>query len=179
MAYVAIIIGIVVAGCVVGGFGGLFFTLIGLVGGGFISFNVTNRGGLIILGAPLGALAGVAMSKVFDDGTQEIPAAVVPQNYLINPKLLVVLVVLVIFCAFCIWANKMHDQREASKHSRIQVCSALMCSHRSSHDRVFSSFFISPGSTGRCRGETEGRESAGRRCKKKGARNCFYFVAVK
>jgi hypothetical protein len=35
------------------------------------------------------------MSEEFDDDAQEIPAAVVPKNYLINPKLLVVLVVLV------------------------------------------------------------------------------------
>jgi hypothetical protein len=77
------------------------------------------------------------MSEEFDDDAQEIPAAAVPKNYLINPKLLVVLVVLValipthslqclsfrpfiplllqvIFGAFCIWAKRKHDQREAS-----------------------------------------------------------------
>jgi hypothetical protein len=82
------------------------------------------------------------MSRAFDDDAQEIPAAVVPKNYLINPKLLVVLVVSVMFCAFCIWAQRKHDQREASKHSRIQVRSALLCSHRSYPDRVFLSFFV-------------------------------------
>lgn len=36
------------------------------------------------------------MSEEFDDDAQDIPAAVVPKNYLINPKLLVALVVLVL-----------------------------------------------------------------------------------
>ena len=35
------------------------------------------------------------MSEEFDDDAQDIPAATLPKNYLINPKLIVFLVVMV------------------------------------------------------------------------------------
>ena len=74
------------------------------------------------------------MSEEFDDDAQDIPAATLPKNHLINPKLIVFLVVMVgnlpqsaffhdpsltvalqvVVCAFCFWVKRKHDLSEAS-----------------------------------------------------------------
>jgi hypothetical protein len=74
------------------------------------------------------------MSEEFDDDAQDIPAATLPKNHLINPKLIVFLVVMVgnlpqsaffsdpsltvalqvVVCAFCFWVKRKHDNSMAS-----------------------------------------------------------------